>query len=163
VFMPGSFPDATLMAVQARLVGVHATFLGGDAWSSPLLFQRGTPPGEAYYVELCSAPEFDRRYAQVLGAEPSGCRAVLAYDAVSVIASGLKKLGPLTDRAFGADLDETRRRLREIVAKSETEGVTGRVRFDERGDRRQGVALYAVEPVPLGPPRALVRGWLGEP
>ena len=163
VFMPGSFPDATLLAVQARSVGLHATFLGGDAWSSPLLFQRGTPPGEAYYVELCSAPEFDRRYAQVLGAEPSGCRAVLAYDAIQVIAAGLKKLGPLTERALGADLAETRRRLRELVARSETEGVTGRVRFDARGDRRQGVALYAVEPTPLGPPRALVRGWLGEP
>ena len=164
VFMPGSFPDATLMAVQARSLGLRATFLGGDAWSSPLLFQRGTPPGEAYYVELCSpAPEFDRRYAQVMGAEPSGCRAVLAYDAVRVIAAGLKKLGPLADRALGADLDETRRRLRELVARSETEGVTGRVRFDERGNRRQGVALYAVEPTPQGPPRALVRGWLGEP
>ncbi len=164
VFMPGSFPDATLMAVQARSVGLHATFLGGDAWSSPLLFQRGTPPGEAYYVELCSpAPEFDRRYAQVMGAEPPGCRAVLAYDAVRVIAAGLAQLGPLADRAFGAGLDETRRRLREIVARSETEGVTGRVRFDEHGNRRQGVALYAVEPVPEGPPRALVRGWLGEP
>ncbi len=164
VFMPGSFPDATLMAVQARSLGLHATFLGGDAWSSPLLFQRGTPPGEAYYVELCSpAPEFDRRYEQVMGTEPPGCRAVLAYDAVRVIAAGLKQLGPLEDRAFGDGLDETRRRLRELVARSETEGVTGRVRFDERGNRRQGVALYAVEPALLGPPRALVRGWLGEP
>jgi hypothetical protein len=40
--------------------------------------------------------------------------------------------------------------------------VTGRVRFDARGNRRQGVALYAVERTPLGP-RPLVRGWLGEP
>ncbi len=164
VFMPGSFPDATLLAVQARALGLQATFLGGDAWSSPLLFQRGTPPGEAYYVELCSpAPEFDRRYAQVMGAEPPGCRAVLAYDAVRVIAAGLARLGPLADRALRQDVAETRRRLRELVAGSEVEGVTGRVRFDERGNRRQGVALYAIEPTPLGPPRALVRGWLGEP
>ncbi len=164
VFMPGSFPDATLMAVQARSIGLQATFLGGDAWSSPLLFQRGTPPGEAYYVELCSpAPEFDRRYAQVMGAEPPGCRAVLAYDAVRVIATALKALGPLPDRALGVGLAETRRKLRELVAHSEAEGVTGRIRFDDRGDRRQGVALYAVEPAPEGPPRALVRGWLGEP
>jgi hypothetical protein len=35
------------------------------------------------------------------------------------------------------------------------------VRFDARGDRIQGVALYAVEPTPEGP-RARARGWLGE-
>jgi ABC-type branched-subunit amino acid transport system substrate-binding protein len=56
----------------------------------------------------------------------------------------------------------TRRRLRDAVARSEVDGATGRVRFDANGDRRQGVALYSVEKAPLGP-RALVRGWLGEP
>ncbi len=164
VFMPGSFPDATLMAVQARSVGLRATFLGGDAWSSPLLFQRGTPPGEAYYVELCSpAPEFDRRYARKMGAEPPGCRAVLAYDAVRVIAAGLKRLGSLTDAALGPEIEQTRRRLRDSVARGSVEGVTGWIRFGPRGDRRQGVALYSVEPTPYGPPHALVRGWLREP
>jgi hypothetical protein len=43
------------------------------------------------------------------------------------------------------------------------DGATGRIRFDAHGDRRQGVALYSVEKASLGPPRALVRGWLGEP
>ena len=49
VFLPGSYTDATLVAAQARTVGLTATLLGGDAWSSPLLFQRGAPPGPAYY------------------------------------------------------------------------------------------------------------------
>ncbi len=164
VFVPGSFPDATLVAVQSRTVGLHATFLGGDAWSSPLLFQRGAPPGEAYYVELCSpTPQFDRKYAQATGREPPGCRAVLAYDAVLVIASGLRKLGRLTDADLAQDLPRTRRRLRDLVARSQVEGITGRIRFDAHGDRPQGVALYEVEPRPDGPPHALVRGWLGEP
>jgi branched-chain amino acid transport system substrate-binding protein len=164
VFLPGSFPDATLVATQARVIGLRATFVGADAWSSPLLFQRGAPLGGAYYVELCSpAPAFDRRYENLVGREPPGCRAVLAYDAVSVIAAALNRLGRLSDQALGAGLPETRRRLREAVAHGEAEGVTGRIRFDVHGDRRQGVALYAVEPTPEGPPHALVRGWLGEP
>ncbi|HSD26717.1 MAG TPA: ABC transporter substrate-binding protein [Vicinamibacteria bacterium] len=163
LFVPGSFSDATLIAAQAVGVGLHPTLLGGDAWSSPLLFQRGGPPGEAYYVELCSpAPEFDRRYESVEGQEPPGCRAVLAYDAVKVIAAGLRSLGPLPDEALDASLVGTRRRLRDAVARNEVDGATGRIRFDARGDRRQGVALYSVEKTPLGP-RALVRGWLGEP
>jgi branched-chain amino acid transport system substrate-binding protein len=163
VFVPGSFSDATLVSAQAVEVGLRATLLGGDAWSSPLLFQRGGPPGEAWYVELCSpAPEFDGRYEKAEGQEPPGCRAVLAYDAVKVIAAGLRSLGRLPDEALDASLVGTRRRLRDAVARSEVEGATGRIRFDARGDRRQGVALYSVEKTPLGP-RALVRGWLGEP
>jgi branched-chain amino acid transport system substrate-binding protein len=164
LFLPGSFPDATLVAAQAVEVGLRVTLLGGDAWSSPLLFQRGGPPGDAYYVELCSpAPEFDRRYETAEGQEPPGCRAVLAYDAVRVIAAGLRSLGPLPDGALDASLAATRRRLRDAVSRNEVDGATGKIRFDAHGDRRQGVALYSVEKAPLGPPRALVRGWLGEP
>jgi len=164
LFLPGSFPDATLVAAQAEQVGLRVTMLGGDAWSSPLLFQKGGPPGEAYYVELCSpAPEFDRRYEETEGQEPPGCRAVLAYDAVRVIAAGLRSLGRLPDEALETGIASTRRRLRDAVAGNEVDGATGRIRFDAHGDRRQGVALYAVEKGPVGPPRALVRGWLGEP
>jgi branched-chain amino acid transport system substrate-binding protein len=162
VFLPGSFTDATLVATQAQAVGLEATFLGGDAWSSPLLFQRGGPPGEAYYVELCPrSPEFERRYGEPAENEPPGCRAILAYDAVRVMAAGLRSLGPLPADALEAGRDETRRLLRQAIARTDLVAATGRVRFDARGDRVQGVALYAVESTPEGP-RARPRGWLGE-
>jgi branched-chain amino acid transport system substrate-binding protein len=162
VFLPGSFTDATLVAAQARDVGLKATLVGGDAWSSPLLFQRGAPPGEAYYVELCPrSAEFEKRYGEVSESEPPGCRAVLAYDAVQVIAAGLRSLGELPDAAAAGGLAGTRARLRQAIARTDLEGATGRVRFDARGDRVQGVALQAVEETPEGP-RARSRGWLGE-
>jgi branched-chain amino acid transport system substrate-binding protein len=163
VFVPGSFSDASLIAAQATALGLRFTLLGGDAWSSPLLFRRGGPPGEAYFAELCSpAPGFDRRYQAVFGEETQGCRAILAHDAVDVVAAGLRALGPLDDEALGAGLAETRRRLRDAVAEVETVGASGPIRFDGHGDRRQGVALSAVEPGPDGRPVALARGWLGE-
>jgi branched-chain amino acid transport system substrate-binding protein len=162
VFLPGSFTDATLIAAQAQAVALQATFVGGDAWSSPLLFQRGGPPGAAYYVELCArSAEFERRYGEAAGNEPATCRAILAYDAVQVLAAALGSLGALEAEALDGGRDETRRRLREAVARTDIKGATGRVRFDARGDRIQGVALYAVEPTPEGP-RARPRGWLGE-
>jgi branched-chain amino acid transport system substrate-binding protein len=163
VFVPGSFSDASLIAAQATALGLRFTLLGGDAWSSPLLFRRGGPPGEAYFAELCSpAPGFDRRYQAVFGEETQGCRAILAHDAVEVVAAGLRALGPLDDEALGAGLAETRRRLRDAVAEVETVGASGPIRFDGHGDRRQGVALSAVEPGPDGRPVALALGWLGE-
>ncbi len=162
VFLPGSFTDATLVASQARTVGLEATLLGGDAWSSPLLFQRGGPPREAYYVELCPrSPEFEQRYGDPAENEAPGCRAILAYDAVRVIAAGLRSLGELPKDALGSGRDETRGRLRQAIARTDLAAATGRVRFDARGDRVQGVALQAVEPTPQGP-RARPRGWLGE-
>ena len=162
VFLPGSFTDATLVAAQAQAVALQATFLGGDAWSSPLLFQRGGPPGEAYYVELCApSPAFERRYGEVGDSGPAGCRAILAYDAVQVIAAGLRSLGELPKDALGAGRDDTRRRLREAIARTDLTAATGRVRFDARGDRVQGVALYAVERSREGP-RVRPRGWLGD-
>ena len=89
---------------------------------------------------------------------------MLAYDAVQVIAAGLALArAARPTRRSARRCAETRRRLRDAVARSEVDGATGRIRFDAHGDRRQGVALYSVERTPLGPPRALVRGWLGEP
>ncbi|HEY8234030.1 MAG TPA: ABC transporter substrate-binding protein [Vicinamibacteria bacterium] len=162
VFLPGSYTDATLVAAQARTVGLTATLLGGDAWSSPLLFQRGAPPGPAYYLELCQrSAEFERRFGETGEDEPPGCRAILAYDAVQVIAAGLRSLGPLEPAARDTERKGVRGRLREAIARTDLAAATGRVRFDARGDRRLGVALYAVEDTPEGP-RARERGWLGE-
>jgi branched-chain amino acid transport system substrate-binding protein len=162
VFLPGSYTDATLVAAQARTVGLAATLLGGDAWSSPLLFQRGAPPGPAYYVELCPrSPEFERLYGETEEDEPPGCRAILAYDAVQVIAAALRSLGPLQGGALEKERGNLRARLRQAIEATDLAAATGRVRFDDHGDRKLGVALYAVEDTPEGP-RARVRGWLGD-
>ena len=164
IFVPGSFTDATLIGAQATDLGLTATFLGGDGWSNPLLFGRGGPPGEAFFAELCSpSAEFERRYQAVFAAATQGCRALLGYDAVQVVAAGLRSIGPLADEALEEELDDTRRLLRDAVAAAEVEGASGVIRFDAHGDRRQGVALSAVERGPAGRPIALVRKWLGEP
>ncbi len=164
IFVPGSFTDATLIGPQATDLGLTATFLGGDGWSNPLLFGRGGPPGEAFFAELCSpSADFERRYQAVFGAATQGCRALLGYDAVQVVAAGVRSIGPLADEALEENLDDTRRRLRDAVAAAEVEGASGVIRFDAHGDRRQGVALSAIERGPTGRPIALARKWLGEP
>lgn len=163
LFVPGSFTDATLVGAQATALGLDVTLLGGDSWSNPLLFRRGGPPGAAYFAELCSpSADFERAYQSVFGEETQGCRAMLAYDAVRVVAAGLDSLGPLVDDALEGDLAATRRRLRDAVASVDLAGASGRIRFDAHGDRRLGVALSAVERREGGPPVALARGWLGE-
>jgi len=163
LFLPASFTDATLIARQSAALGLEATLLGADGWSSPLLFKRGRPSRPAYFVDHCSPPAaFGERYREAFGQPAHGCRAALAYDAVRAVAAGLGALGPLGDGDLGDRLPATRRRLRDAVAAADVSGVTGRLRFDKVGDRRTGVAVMEVEPLAEDGPRTRLRGWVGE-
>ncbi len=162
LFVPGSFTDATLIGTQAARLGLVATLLGADGWSNPLLFKQGGPAQPAYFVDHCSPPaDFDARYREVFGEPAHGCRAALAYDAVLAVARALRALGPLAEPDFGERLAETRRRLRDAVARVDFTGLTGRVRFDRTGNRRTGMAVVELLPRPEGPPRARPFGWVG--
>jgi branched-chain amino acid transport system substrate-binding protein len=162
LFLPGSFTDATLIARQAEELGLHATLLGADAWSSPLLFKRGGPGRPAHFLDHCSPPAlFNERYGRTFGQPTQGCRAALAYDAVEAVAHGLSSLGRLRPEDLGEQLAGTRRRLRDAVAEADFTGITGRVRFDEVGDRPTGMAVMAVMPAPGGTYETRLEGWVG--
>jgi branched-chain amino acid transport system substrate-binding protein len=162
LFLPGSFTDATLIARQAEQMGVRATLLGGDAWSSPLLFKRGGPSRPAHFLDHCSPPVvFNERYHVEFGQEVQGCRAALAYDAALAVAEGLRALGRLDREDLGDRLSQTRRRLRDAVAAADFAGVTGRVRFDRGGDRPTGMAVMQVTPDPSGGYATRLEGWVG--
>jgi branched-chain amino acid transport system substrate-binding protein len=162
VFLPGSFTDATLIAKQAEQMGLEATLLGGDAWSSPLLFKRGGPSRPAHFLDHCSPPlAFNERYRAAFGEPIQGCRAALAYDAVQAVATGLRSLGRLEAADLRDRLSSTRRRLRDAVAAADFVGVTGRVRFDEAGERPTGMAVMAVAPAPGGGYESRLEGWVG--
>lgn len=161
LFLPGSFTDATLIAGQAERMGLRPTLLGGDAWSNRLLFKRDSPARTAYYADHCAPPAaFRERYRREFGAESDGCRAILAYDAVLAVANALRALPPLSDADLTTGLSETRDRARAAMDGVSFEGIAGRIRFDEHGDVRRGVAMMAVEPGPAGPSRRFF-GWLG--
>jgi branched-chain amino acid transport system substrate-binding protein len=163
LFVPGSFTDATLVAQQSKDLGLSATLLGADAWSSPLLFKRGGPARPAFFVDHCSPPAgFNERYREAFGQSSQGCRAALAYDALRTVAAGLQALGSLQDADLAAGVAGTRHRLRGAVAAADFAGLTGRVRFDPVGDRRTGVAVLEASPQPEGPPQIRLHGWVGE-
>jgi branched-chain amino acid transport system substrate-binding protein len=162
LFLPGSFTDATLIARQAEQLGLRATLLGADAWSSPFLFKRGGPRRPAHFLDHCSpAASFNERYERTFGQPTQGCRAALAYDAVGAIAAGLHALGPLHPDDLEARLVSTRRRLRDAVAAADFTGITGRVRFDRVGDRPTGMAAMAVLPTTGGGFETRLEGWVG--
>jgi branched-chain amino acid transport system substrate-binding protein len=161
LFLPGSFTDATLIAGQAERLDIRPTLLGGDAWSNRLLFKRGGPTRTSYHSDHCAPPEsFLHRYRREFGAESDGCRAILAYDAVQAVAAALRAMEAPTDAELTSDLPHIRDDVRRALAAVSFEGIAGRIRFDEHGDVRRGVAMMAVEPDAAGPRRHFY-GWLG--
>ncbi len=161
LFLPGSFTDATLIAIQAEELGIRPTLLGGDAWSNRLLFKRGGPAGAAYHSDHCAPPAaFLERYRRAFRSESDGCRAVLAYDAVQSIAAALRALPTPTDFDLTSGIASTRDALRDALARVSFQGLTGRIQFDDHGDVRRGVAMIEVLPGAGGPEQRL-HGWLG--
>lgn len=157
LFVPASFTDATLVAMQAEKLGIHTTLLGGDGWSNRLLFSVGGPARPAYYVDLCTVPAvFSARYVKRFGGDPPSCRALLAYDALRAIAAALGKLGPLADADLTTQLGKTRGRLRDTLASLDVPGAAGPIRFDAHGDALRGVAIVRVEPSGAGYRSSLV-------
>jgi branched-chain amino acid transport system substrate-binding protein len=160
LFLPGSFTDATLVAMQAEGLGFQATLLGGDGWSSPLLFKRGGPHENAYYGNHCRVPErFAARYSKTFGETSEGCRALLAHDAIRALAAALQEMGPVTNADLVEGVAATRERLRVELAQVQASGESGPIRFDERGDVARGIAVTEVVPGAAGyAPRHLA--WL---
>ena len=161
IFVPGSFPDATLIGTQAELLGLDPTLLGADGWSNHLLFNRGGPERPAYHADHCSVTAgFRDRYVGEFGDEMDGCRAALAYDAVAAIAHALGALGPLTEADLSSHIATTRDRLREALQRVSVSGRAGMLRFDEHGDSVRRLAVFEVQRTPRGVESKLVR-WLG--
>lgn len=167
IFVPGSFSDATLIAMQLEKSDIEATMLGGDSWSNRLLFARGGPSRVSFHSDHWHpAGWFKDDYEARFEEELNGARAALAYDAVFAISRALESLGPLDDEDLqprGSRISQTRARLRNALVGVDFKGVTGRIRFDGNGDAIKGCAIIEVRPRDGGQGyTSLESVWLGE-
>lgn len=130
VFVAGTERSGVALLRESRRLGLTADFLGGDGWTGIVMdtaASEGALVG-APFTALDPRPEAQRfvtAYRTRFGTDPDG-NAALAYDAVQVMAAGL--------RAVGAD----RGRLRDWLAGRTTDaplaGVTGAIAFLPSGD-----------------------------
>lgn len=150
LFVPSSFDDATLVAIQVRAMGIPITMVGGDSWSNARLFNRGGPGRPAYHSEYWDPrPDnaFYLAFRQRYGTTSRGGRAALANDAVLAVVQALYSMGrPLVPPDLVAPgLIETRRRLREHLAGVKVTGATGLISFDRQGDARKPCYVFKVD------------------
>lgn len=108
VFCPNYYQDDGMIVTQARELGLTATFLGGDGWSSVSDYATAEALEGSYY---CSAyapastdavKAFEAAYTAAYGADTLNMFAATAYDAAMVLVAALTK-AEASGAAAGSD------------------------------------------------------------
>ena len=141
VFFGGMDPQAAPMIKQMKQLGMTAKFLGGDGVQTPTFIQLAGPDAEGALASNPGLPldampggaafkaKFEAKYGQIQNYAP------YAYDAMHVLIDAMKRAGSSDPAKYLAELPKT-----------DYQGVTGRIRFDAKGDLAGGaVTLYQVK------------------
>ena len=141
VFFGGMDPQAAPMIRQMKQLGMTAKFLGGDGAQTPKLIELAGADAEGALASNPGLPldampggsafkaKFETKYGKIQNYSP------YAYDAVNVMVEAMKR----------ADSSDPAKYLAEL-SKTDYQGVTGRIRFDAKGDITGGaVTVYQVK------------------
>ncbi len=143
IYIPGYYGQVGIIAKQARELGMTMPLLGGDGWDAPEIWKLG---GEGlkntfisnHYASDNPAPEvqnFVKSYKERYGVQPDSM-AVLAYDAVKLLADAVKRAG-------GADSDK----LRDAIAQTKDfPAVTGKISINEKRDAVKLAVVLELDP-----------------
>jgi len=130
---------ASIMA-QARELGFKGLFLGGDGWDiTEVVATEGKAMEGGYFTKHFSPADtrpavvdFAARYKARYGLEVDQMEA-LAYDAITLMADAIAKAGSTDGKA-----------VRDALAASDRELVSGRFRFDSGRDPVKSVAVFKI-------------------
>lgn len=141
IFFGGMDPQAAPMVQQMKRLGITAQFLGGDGTQTAEFLHLAGADGEGVIASnpglpLASMPggkafeqKFTAKYGKIQNYAP------YAYDAVMVMVEAMERANSIDPRQYLPEL-----------AKTNHEGVTGNIRFDQKGDLAGGsVTLYQVK------------------
>ena len=141
IFVPAYYGQVTLIALQARELGIKAPLFGGDGWEAPELIQGA---GVAEALEGCffsthfsadqdspKAKAFVASYEKKFGARPDAMGA-LGYDSVLALVDAIKR----------ANSTEPAKIKDALAATKGLDGVTGKMDLDaDRNARKPAVII----------------------
>jgi branched-chain amino acid transport system substrate-binding protein len=133
-------PEGSKMIQQVRKLGLTSTFISEDAVYHPKFLEVGGPAAEGVYLTFAKAPDtperraFEETYKKKWNVDSIGSYAYYAYDAAMIALAAIKKGGTV-------EADKLQMTLRENTWK----GVTGEIKFDEKGDRELAHIVWIVK------------------
>lgn len=141
LFFGGMDPQGGPMMRQIKSLGIQAMFLGGDGVYTPEFIKLAGAAAEGAYASLPGVPlekmpsgiAFRDKYRAKYNREIQ-LYAPFCYDAVNVMIAAMRRADSVKPEKYLAEL-----------AKTNHDGVTSRIVFDERGDLKSGaITLYQV-------------------
>ncbi len=141
VFVPGYYGEVSLIAKQAKLLGLKCPLLGGDGWvGDSLLKVAGNALDGSFYSCHFSAGDkssvvqgFVEKFKAKNGAVPDDM-AALGYDSAMILAEAIKKAGTTE----GAALRNA------IAATKDHSGITGSITLDEQRNARKPAVILTI-------------------
>jgi branched-chain amino acid transport system substrate-binding protein len=114
IIITGYYPEASLIAKQARQFGIKATLVGGDGWDGSSLIPVGGKAIEgAYFSNHFSTEDksplvqdFVKKYKAKYNAVPDAF-AALGYDATKLLADAIKRAGSTDPDKLRAAIQNT--------------------------------------------------------
>jgi branched-chain amino acid transport system substrate-binding protein len=141
IFFGGMDPQAAPMVQQMKRLGISAKFVGGDGAQTAEFLHLAGADGEGVIASnpglpLGSMPggkEFEQKFTAKYGTIQN--YSPYAYDAVMVMVDAMQRANSADPKQYLPEL-----------AKTHLNGVTGDIRFDQKGDLAGGaVTLYQVK------------------
>jgi len=141
VFVPGYYAEVSLIAKQAKLLGLKVPLLGGDGWvGDSLLKVAGNSLDGSFFSCHFSAEDkspavqaFVTKYKAKYGAPPDDM-AALGYDSAIILVDAIKRAGTTE----GPKLRDA------IAATKEHNGITGVITLDEQRNARKPAVILTI-------------------
>ena len=141
IFVPGYYGEVSLIARQAKQLGIKVPLLGGDGWvGDSLLKVAGTALDGSFFSSHFSAedkaPEtqnFVQKYKAKYGNVPDDM-AALGYDSAMILADAIKRAGG-TDSAKLRDA---------IAATKDFKAITGNITIDAQRNAAKSAVILTI-------------------
>ncbi|MDR2483134.1 MAG: ABC transporter substrate-binding protein [Treponema sp.] len=138
VYLPNYYNDVSLQAKQLRAQGVSCALVGGDGWDS-LIDNAGDEVLNGFWSAGFASDTTDPRGVSFVKAfqakfnRPASQFAALGYDAMMLLADGIKAAGTFDPPA-----------VKDAIAKLNGAYVTGRIRFDANRNPIKGASILEI-------------------
>lgn len=131
--------SGSVMAIQAKRMGLDTKILSQDAMFHPNFISVGKEAAEGVYVTFGftdeSTPAY-KKFADKYSAEHGkvGAYAIYAYDAATVLLNGIKNAGSVEPAKIKAE-----------IMKMDFQGASKQIKFNEKGDSGSTYIAYKIE------------------
>jgi branched-chain amino acid transport system substrate-binding protein len=140
IYMGVYQPEGSKMIQQARKLGLQSAFVSEDAVYHPKFLEVAGPAAEGVYLTFAQAPDtperrqFIKTYKAMWKTDAVGSYAYYAYDAAMMALAAIDKAG-----TYKADM------LQKTLRGNTWMGVSGDIKFDDRGDRKLAHIVWIVK------------------